>query len=47
MMNKYFEYRTHKTNFKPAVIAGVTTFLTVAYSMFLTPVILSGEFAGP
>merc|ERR1712127_1127651 len=29
------------------VIAGVTTFLTMAYIMFLNPFILSGEFAGP
>jgi AGZA family xanthine/uracil permease-like MFS transporter len=46
-MNKYFEYRKHKTNFKTEVIAGVTTFLTMAYIMFLNPFILSGEFAGP
>ena len=41
MMNKYFEYRKHKTNFKTEVIAGVTTFLTMAYIMFLNPFILS------
>ena len=46
MMDKYFEYRQHKTNFKTEVIAGVTTFLTMAYIMFLNPFILSGEFAG-
>ena len=44
MMDKYFEYRKHKTNFKTEVIAGVTTFLTMAYIMFLNPFILSGEF---
>jgi AGZA family xanthine/uracil permease-like MFS transporter len=46
MLNKYFEYRKHKTNFKNEVIAGVTTFLTMAYIMFLNPFILSGEFDG-
>jgi len=46
-MEKYFEYKKHKTNFKTEVIAGVTTFLTMAYIMFLNPFILSGEFAGP
>ena len=46
MMDIYFEYRKHKTNFKTEVIAGVTTFLTMAYIMFLNPFILSGEFAG-
>ena len=37
MMEKYFEYKKHKTNFKTEVIAGVTTFLTMAYIMFLNP----------
>ena len=41
MMDKYFEYRKHKTNFRTEVIAGVTTFLTMAYIMFLNPLILS------
>jgi AGZA family xanthine/uracil permease-like MFS transporter len=47
MLDKYFEYRKHKTNFKTEVVAGTTTFLTMAYIMFLNPFILSGEFAGP
>ena len=46
MMDKYFDYRKHKTDFKTEVTAGVTTFLTMAYIMFLNPFILSGEFAG-
>jgi len=46
MMNKYFEYRKNKTSFRTEIIAGVTTFLTMAYIMFLNPFILSGEFAG-
>ena len=46
MMEKYFEYKKHNTDFKTEVIAGVTTFLTMAYIMFLNPFILSGEFAG-
>jgi len=40
MMNKYFDYRKHKTDFQTEVIAGVSTFLTMAYIMFLNPVIL-------
>ena len=48
MMEKYFEYKKHKTNFKTEVIAVESlTFLTMAYIMFLNPFILSGEFAGP
>ena len=46
MMEKYFDYRKHKTDFKTEMTAGVTTFLTMAYIMFLNPFILSGEFAG-
>jgi AGZA family xanthine/uracil permease-like MFS transporter len=46
MLEKYFNYKKHKTNFKTEVLAGVTTFLTMAYIMFLNPFILSGEFAG-
>ena len=41
MLDKYFDYRKHKTDFKTEVIAGVTTFLTMAYIMFLNPVILA------
>ena len=41
MLDKYFDYRKHKTDFKTEVIAGVSTFLTMAYIMFLNPVILS------
>ena len=47
MLDKYFDYRKDKTDFKTEVIAGVSTFLTMAYIMFLNPFILSGEFAGP
>jgi len=39
--SSYFEYRKHKTDFKTEVIAGVTTFLTMAYIMFLNPIILA------
>ena len=41
MLDKYFEYKKHKTDFKTEVIAGVTTFLTMAYIMFLNPIILA------
>tara|TARA_B100000214_G_scaffold374278_1_gene356568 strand:- start:4223 stop:5584 length:1362 start_codon:yes stop_codon:yes gene_type:complete len=46
MFEKYFDYKGNKTDFKTEVIAGVTTFLTMAYIMFLNPFILSGEKAG-
>jgi len=47
MLENYFNYKKHKTDFKTEVVAGTTTFLTMAYIMFLNPFILSGEFAGP
>ena len=47
MLENYFNYKKHKTDFKTEVIAGTTTFLTMAYIMFLNPFILSGEFAVP
>ena len=41
MMDKYFNYRKNKTTFKTEIIAGITTFLTMAYIMILNPLILS------
>ena len=41
MLDNYFNYKKHNTNFKTEVIAGTTTFLTMAYIMFLNPVILA------
>ena len=41
MMDKYFNYRKHGTDFKTEVRAGVTTFLTMAYILALQPMILS------
>ena len=37
MLDNYFNYKKHKTDFKTEVIAGTTTFLTMAYIMFLNP----------
>ena len=41
MMDKYFNYKKHGTNFQTEVRAGVTTFLTMAYILALQPMILS------
>ena len=41
MLDKYFNYRKHKTDFKTEVIAGISTFLTMGYILFLNPVILA------
>ena len=40
MLEKYFNYKKHKTDFKTEVTAGITTFLTMAYIMFLNQFIL-------
>ena len=39
--SKYFNYRARKTSFRTELIAGITTFLTMAYIMILNPLILS------
>ena len=43
MKNEQFEPEVKKTNIKIEVIAGVTTFLTMAYIIFVNPSILSLE----
>ena len=40
MMDKYFQYKKHKTDFNTEVRAGVTTFLTMAYILALQPMFL-------
>jgi len=40
MMDKYFNYRKHGTNFNTEVRAGVTTFLTMAYILALQPMFM-------
>ena len=41
MLENYFNYKKYKTDFRTEVVAGVSTFLTMAYIMFLNPVILA------
>ena len=41
MMDKYFEYKKHKTDFKTECIAGVSTFLDDGIHNVLNPVILA------
>ena len=41
MLDNYFKYKKHRTDFRTEVMAGVSTFLTMAYIMFLNPVILA------
>lgn len=41
MINKYFQLQERKTNFEIEFMAGLTTFLTMAYIIFVNPAILS------
>ncbi len=41
MVGKYFELRQRQSNIKTESIAGITTFLTMAYIIFVNPMILS------
>ena len=40
-LENYFELKAHGTNVKTEVIAGVTTFMTMAYILIINPLILS------
>jgi AGZA family xanthine/uracil permease-like MFS transporter len=42
MMNRLFALDAHGTSLRTEVLAGVTTFLTMAYIIFVQPAILSG-----
>jgi len=41
MLNKFFKLKENGTNIRTEIIAGVTTFMTMAYILFLNPSILS------
>ena len=43
MLKEYFEFEKRHTNLKVETLAGVTTFLTMAYIIFVNPSILSLE----
>ncbi len=38
---KFFDLEKHQTNFKTEIIAGITTFLTMAYILAVNPIMLS------
>ncbi|MCX6151354.1 MAG: NCS2 family permease [Ignavibacteriales bacterium] len=40
MLEKFFKLKEHNTNFKTEVLAGATTFMTMAYIIFVNPNIL-------
>jgi len=40
-VEKYFEFEKYGTNLKVETLAGITTFMTMAYIIFVNPQILS------
>ena len=41
MIGRFFELAAHKTDVRTEVIAGITTFLAMAYIIFVQPAVLS------
>lgn len=46
MLEKIFKLSNNKTSVKQELLAGLTTFLTMAYIIFVQPAVLSTDFAG-
>ena len=46
MLEKYFQLSQNKTSVKTEIIAGLTTFLTMAYIIVVQPMVLSGKMFG-
>src|SRR5215831_16423118 len=46
MMERVFKLSEHKTTVRTEVLAGLTTFLTMAYIIFVQPSVLSGKMFG-
>ena len=40
-LSNYFKFKEKETNFKSETIGGITTFLTMAYALFLIPSVLA------
>jgi AGZA family xanthine/uracil permease-like MFS transporter len=45
-LNRFFRLAENQTNVQTEVLAGITTFLTMAYIVFVQPAILTTDFAG-
>ncbi|MGL4834770.1 MAG: NCS2 family permease, partial [Shewanella sp.] len=41
MLEKLFKLKQHQTSLKQEVIAGLTTFMTMAYIIFVNPMMLA------
>ena len=40
-MDKFFKLKEHNTNVKTEIIAGITTFLSIAYILAVNPTMLA------
>ncbi len=47
MLDRFFRLSENDTNVRTELLAGLTTFLTMAYIIFLQPMILSGSMCSP
>ncbi len=47
MLEKIFRLKENNTGVRTEVLAGLTTFVTMAYIIFVQPSVLSGDFLGP
>jgi len=47
MLERFFQLKKHKTDVRTEIIAGITTFMTMAYIIFLNPSILSSTGMDP
>lgn len=45
-LDRYFGLTEKRTNLKQEILAGLTTFLTMAYIIFVQPAVLSQDFTG-
>jgi hypothetical protein len=46
MMERFFRFSDNKSSLRTELLAGVTTFLTMAYIVFVQPAVLSGKMFG-
>jgi AGZA family xanthine/uracil permease-like MFS transporter len=46
MLERIFRLKENQTNIRTEVLAGTTTFMTMAYILFIQPAVLSTDFAG-
>ena len=46
MVERLFRLKQNQTTFRTEILAGVTTFMTMAYILFIQPAVLSQDFAG-